>query len=299
MLRYFKKKRVIALIVVLATSFLLLGYAYLIEPCFIHTVYYEVSSENLPAEFHGTKIVWLTDPHQDTRGSFNLTEKVQNIVKAEKPDLLLFGGDYSIPNKPSLSRFFDGWKDIPAPLGKFGILGNHDYWNPHAILATMQNADIEHLDNRSLWLTRGNARIKLAGVADLWTGRPNLASLKYDLQPDDFVILLTHNPDLIHKLEDMDRQSINLALAGHSHGGQVTLFGLYAPMTTTTEQFRTGKVKPHDNEKLTVIISNGIGTSGLPIRFFAPPQVVVVTLYSTQTARQDSESEPQNQGSEI
>ena len=295
MLRYFKKKWVIALIVVLATSFLLLGYAYLIEPCFIRTVCYEVSSENLPAEFHGTKIIWLADPHQDTRGSFNLTEKVQNIVKAEKPDLLLFGGDYSAPNKQSLSRFFDGWKDIPAPLGKFGVLGNHDDWNPHAVFAVMQNADIWDLDNRSIWLTKGNARIKLAGVADLWTGRPNLVSLKYDLQPDDFVILLTHNPDLIHHLEDKDRQMIDLALAGHSHGGQVTLFGLYAPMATTTEQFRTGKAKPHDNEKLTVIISNGIGTSGLPIRFCAPPQIVVVTLHSTQTATQNSESKPQNQ----
>lgn len=282
MIRYFKKRWVKIVLGVIVTSILSFGYAYFVEPNVVQTVEYTIVSDRLPEEFNETKIVWITDTHQDTRGSFNLTKKVQKIVKAQNPDLLLFGGDYSLANQQSLTRFFEGWRDISAPLGKFGILGNHDYWNPALVLSTMQDSDIWDLDNRSIWLTKGDARIKLAGVADLDMGRPNIAAMKYDCQPDDFVILLTHNPDLIRYLGDTERKMIDLALAGHSHGGQVTLFGLYAPIKTTTEQFRTGKVKPRDDEKLTVITSNGIGTSGLPFRFFAPPQIVVVKLISTQ-----------------
>jgi predicted MPP superfamily phosphohydrolase len=91
----------------------------------------------------------------------------------------------------------------------------------------------------------------------------------------DFVILLTHTPDYI---EEPEANIANLALAGHTHGGQVTLFGLYAPVTASKYGMRYRTGLKHNRQGIPIIISNGLGTSRRPIRMFAPTDIVIVTL---------------------
>lgn len=96
------------------------------------------------------------------------------------------------------------------------------------------------------------------------------------LSPDDFVILLTHTPDYA---EDVPITNTDLVLAGHTHGGQVTLFGLYAPIIPSHygKRFRTGL--KYNSHHIPMIITNGIGTSNKNIRLFAPSEVVMIILH--------------------
>ena len=95
------------------------------------------------------------------------------------------------------------------------------------------------------------------------------------LSPDDFVILLSHTPDYA---EDVPVTNTDLVLAGHTHGGQVTLFGLYAPVIPSRygQRFLTGL--RYNSNNTPIIITNGIGTSRKNVRLFAPSEVVVITL---------------------
>jgi len=253
-------------------------YAWQVEPWMIRVVTYQIVSRKIPQEFYGTKIVFLSDIHHGAPRSADLRKKILRLVEAQHPDLIIFGGDYAKNTETSLCDYFDDYRELSVTLGKYGILGNHDYWDPSVVRDIMHQAGITMLDNESIRLTKGNTKIKLVGVGDLWKASPSLASLKRDVTPEDFTILLSHNPDYVDKIPQNDLESIDLVLSGHSHGGQVTLFGLYAPIQTTQRKYRTGLVKPAPGGKTTVIVSNGLGTSGLPFRFFAPPQLVVVEL---------------------
>ena len=109
---------------------------------------------------------------------------------------------------------------------------------------------------------------------DLWEGTQDLEATTQDALADDFVILVSHNPDYA---EHMDTDRVDLVLNGHTHGGQVTFFGLWAPFVPSEfgQKYRSGVVQTGST---IVVISNGIGTITPPVRFFARPEIVLVVL---------------------
>ncbi|HEX2953396.1 MAG TPA: metallophosphoesterase, partial [Bacillota bacterium] len=119
-------------------------------------------------------------------------------------------------------------------------------------------------------------RIKIGGVGDYFTDFQYIEPTVGDVTAHDFVILVSHNPDYI---ETLHTRKIDLMLSGHTHGGQVTVFGLWAPRIPSRygQKFRTGVIRMNHIE---LLVSNGVGTEGLPIRFFARPQIVTVILRS-------------------
>ena len=257
------------------------GYAVFIEPCWIEVAEYEMTSENLPDAFDGKKIALITDTHHGTRRSYNLLEKLVKMTQDQSPDLILLGGDYSRERSDALAECFESLAELEAPLGVYAVLGNHDYWNSPLMRETIRNAGIELLQNNSLWLEEGDDRILLAGVTDIWCAAPSLAGMQQELQESDFTILLSHNPDFFDELSETEQECVDLMLSGHTHGGQVTAFGFYAPRKTAKAEYISGRVKPNSDGRATVIVSNGVGTTSLPIRFFARPQIVLVTLKKT------------------
>ena len=95
------------------------------------------------------------------------------------------------------------------------------------------------------------------------------------LSPKEFVILLVHTPDYI---EDVSVVNTDLALAGHTHGGQVRVFGVAPALNSHYgNRFITGLA--YNTAKIPLIITNGIGTSKLPIRVGAPAEIIVITLH--------------------
>jgi predicted MPP superfamily phosphohydrolase len=96
----------------------------------------------------------------------------------------------------------------------------------------------------------------------------------FDVKQSDFVIRISHNPDYC---ESFSTKKIDLVLSGHTHGGQVTFFGIHAPFlpTFTGQKYRSGLVKLAHTE---VLVTNGVGTVFPPVRFCARPQINLVIL---------------------
>ena len=143
------------------------------------------------------------------------------------------------------------------------------------ILKEMERQGIHLLEHKADTLKRNGERIVIAGVRNPFNLERNGQSPTLSLSPDDFVILLTHTPDYA---EDVPITNADLVLAGHTHGGQVTLFGLYAPVVPSRYGQRFLKGIKTNSERQPVIITNGIGTSSKNLRLFAPSEVVVLTL---------------------
>jgi uncharacterized protein len=260
----------------------LLAYMF-VEPFLLEVKPYEFTSSQVPAEFEGTKIVLLTDIH---RGWFFSQERVRDLVQkvnALHPDSVVLAGDYVYVNPDYESSCFKELAALKAPLGVFAVLGNHDYaeyssgndkGDPSAAIRAIEGAGITLLNNSGTWVTQDGARIRIGGVGDYKMDSPDLTGAADGTTPTDFVILLSHNPDFA---ETLPAGAVDLVLSGHTHGGQVTFFGLWAPYLPSGygQKYRTGVV--HD-DNTTVIVSNGIGTIFPPMRFFARPQIVEITL---------------------
>jgi hypothetical protein len=112
-------------------------------------------------------------------------------------------------------------------------------------------------------------------VGDYEQDRPELGPTIEGTSPSDFVLLVSHNPDFS---EHLPPGTVDLVLSGHTHGGQVTIFGRWAFHVPSEygQKYRAGLVT---NDVTTVIVSQGVGTSTiLPIRILCRPQIVVITL---------------------
>ncbi len=258
------------------------------ETYWIRVKEYTFTDPDLPAAFDGTRIVLLTDIH---RGPFFSQARVAALVErvnALEPDLLVLGGDYVFTDTGYAQSCFAELKNLRAPLGCFAVLGNHDYeeyggdiGDPSPVIEAIAGAGITLLREDGVWIEHEGTRIRIGGVSDYTEDFPVLAPTLEGTSEDDFVLLVSHNPDFA---ETLPAGAVDLVLAGHTHGGQVTFFGLWAPYLPSEygQKYRTGVVA---TENTTVIVSNGIGTSTiLPIRLFARPQIVVITLES-DTAR--------------
>lgn len=270
----------IALFVVIVA---LIGYGYA-ETYRIEVKEYMHADSDLPSAFDGTRIALITDIH---RGPFFSQDRVRSLVErvnSLQPDLILLGGDYVFLGTDYAASCFEELAGLEAPLGRFAVLGNHDYGEykggekgPALVIGAMQAAGITLLRDRGEWIEEQGERIWVAGVSDYSVDEPSLELALHGAGEGDFVILVSHNPDYA---EELPGGAVNLMLAGHTHGGQVTLFGLWAPHLPSDygQKYRTGLV---ETEVTTVIVSNGIGTSTIPpVRLLARPQIVVITLQS-------------------
>lgn len=229
------------------------------------------SSAKVPMEMNGYLIAFITDTHAMTVQ--NLEEVVLELNRAQ-PDLLLLGGDFpSSAGAPE--RSMKVLSHIVATDGIYGVEGNHD--NYLTLFAAMEQYSMQPLSNSGV---RIREHFYLAGVEDLWKRNPNIAAAIENAQADDFVLLITHNPDLTMI---QDTTSVDLILSGHTHGGQITFFGIWAPelsvrrtITGYGQRFMSGWARSRDGTP--VYVSNGTGYLANIPRVFARPQVILMTL---------------------
>ena len=113
----------------------------------------------------------------------------------------------------------------------------------------------------------------MVGIADLWTRKPDVESALHQVESNDPVLLITHNPDIF---PDVPRR-VSLTLAGHTHGGQVNLpvAGRLVVPSKYGQRYAIGHIV-EDGRHL--FVGGGVGTSILPVRFRVPPEVVIITL---------------------
>jgi predicted MPP superfamily phosphohydrolase len=229
----------------------------------------------LSRAFDGLRIAFLTDIHH---GPYISTDYIASVVRTTLilgPDLILLGGDYSSKEAKYIRPCFETLAGLKAPLGVYGVLGNHDYW--HGLAETRQGmkaAGIGELTNRGVWLERGGSRLRLAGVDDLWEGQPDLAAALGEATPADACLLVSHNPDFAETLHD---PRVGLVLSGHTHGGQATVPGFGAPIVPSRygQKYLKGLV---DAPATRVYVSRGLGTVTPPLRYNARPELTLITL---------------------
>jgi hypothetical protein len=246
-----------------------------IEPYWIETKYITIESDQIPDQFDGKTIVFLSDIHAGSDFSQERIDSVVNQVNALNPDLILLGGDYIDGDSAYINSTFESLSKLKAPLGVYAVLGNKD--PQYLTLNTILKSNITYIGNKGTWIEVNGSRIRLGGVGDYNNGAQIQNATTSVVTPQDFVILLSHNPDYFPKV---NKSKVDLVLSGHTHGGQITFFGLWAPVTHSDygNKYRTGVITENSS---TLIVSNGIGTTILPMRFFARPQIIVVELKQT------------------
>jgi len=264
--------KIFSILIILGIVFL--GYCH-IETRWIKTKKIEINSVDIPKSFIGKRIVFISDIHH---GPFLSIERVSKLVKRInklQPDLILMGGDYVHRESKYIKPVFDELKKLKSKYGIYAVLGNHDHWEDAELTRKlMLKNEIKICDNKSYWIKIANDSIKIGGVGDLWEDKQVLDNTISDLRKTDFSILISHNPEY---LENIQTDLIDLTLFGHTHGGQMTFFGLWAPILPSEygQKYRYGLKK---NDKMQSYISSGIGTITPPLRFFCRPEIVLMEL---------------------
>jgi predicted MPP superfamily phosphohydrolase len=165
--------------------------------------------------------------------------------------------------------------ELRAPMGVISVLGNHDRaFDASRVLQALRTAGIEDLEDSSAVRAAPGGPIWIAGVSDLWTSRHDVSRALRAI-PDSAapVLVITHNPDIFPDIPGR----VLLTLAGHTHGGQVRLPLLGAPIVPSVfgQRYAAGLVVEGGRH---LFVSSGIGTSGLPIRLGVPPTIFLLTL---------------------
>lgn len=233
-----------------------------------------VSSPAVPAAYDGLRVVLLTDLHVGAVHDASWTRRVVDLVMAQDPDLVLIGGDLVDGHPDEMADYLAPLADLDAPLGVEAVIGNHELITGAADarrwIEVYEGLGVDVLANESVSPAPG---LTVAGVHDA-TGTDDLAPdpdrALAGVDPDDLVLLLAHEP---HQVADLPPGSgVDLALSGHTHGGQLWPVHLLARLT---DPVLTGL---GDVDGVPTLVSRGVGTSGPPVRVLAPPQVDVVVL---------------------
>ncbi|MBR3859439.1 MAG: metallophosphoesterase [Bacteroidaceae bacterium] len=243
---------------------------------------YDIGSPDVPEAFDGYRIAFASDFHLESKFKERQLRGTVKALQALAPDVVMLGGDYQ-EGCEYVAPLFEALAEATPPDGIYAVLGNNDYERcTELIRSAMQEHGIHLLEQAVDTIYKGEQYILVWG-ANPYAGRYPTARAKRHAPSSetigqrDFTILLTHTPDYV---EDADISAADLALAGHTHGGQVTLFGLYAPITASKYGMRYRTGLKHNRHGIPIIISNGLGTSRRNIRFCAPTDIVVVTLQS-------------------
>lgn len=269
-----------------ATPFVAAAYGLTIERLHIETTHKKIRLARLPRAFDGFRVAQVSDLHI---GPFMSAEEIGRVVRMTndlKPDLILLTGDYVTWDPTTQDDVVEVLAGLHAPFGVAGCLGNHELWTGcEASIARLFAArNIPILRKQHLAVTTNGDAINLIGVdyQSIRRGGPRpegvvrqyLDGVEELMMPDTANILLSHNPNTFDRAAEL---GIDLSLAGHTHGGQVTLEFInknLSPSRLITDYTRGWFEKTGSQ----LYVNRGIGTIGVPIRFDSPPEITVFEL---------------------
>lgn len=253
-----------------------------------HVTVDEVSLKiaDLPTNLKNLRIVYVTDFLQGSYMSQSRINSIVNEINGMSADLVLLGGNYAQTSATAIN-FFNNLPTIYARLGVYGVLGDNDRTEPEnnlTILAkAMTNNGVAPLVNSVEKVKLGKTYLYLVGADDYVNGQPNVESIASQIHDDDYVIFLGNNPNLLTaalKATDADGGNhwFDLALFGHTLGGQVTLMGfplISSLVPSVGSRYVSGWL---EENRANILISNGVGVRYFPVRIFAPAQIHLIIL---------------------
>ena len=233
---------------------------------------YEVTSERLPQKFDGCRIAFISDIHYPSKFTRKRLAKVVRKLRDLRPQMLLLGGDY-VTADDYIDELFDSLATVKSDYGTFAVLGNHEFSRRSAVEEAMKSRGIRLLKDEAHSLTSDSA-VYIAGVANPFRIDSTTVSPSATVADSAYPILLVHTPDYAQMVD----APADIVLSGHTHGGQVSLLGLYTPVKNTRYGTRFLRGMNSTDRGVSVITTNGIGTSRRKIRICVPSEIVVLTL---------------------
>ncbi len=237
----------------------------------------------LPAGLTGLTLAQISDLHRSPLVSEDFLRRAAETVSGLGADVIVVTGDFVSDEARYAASCARALSGLAAPLGVYGVLGNHDHWtgDPEAVSSALTGAGMTVLSNRGLRLSRGGDSLWLGGVDDPWAARPDLDAALDGAPEGGFRVLLAHTPDYVDQLAGRE---IALQLSGHSHGGQVLLPGR-VPLVTPHmgRRYPVGLRRAADGRTL-VYTNVGLGVLAVPIRLNCPPEITLLTLLPGERA---------------
>jgi uncharacterized protein len=226
------------------------------------------------------RIVFVADFHAGSySGDVARLTAIMAEAQGHHPDLVLYGGDYMnmapVGGGRIAPRVIAGLLGrIEAPLGRFAVLGNHDYdYGAAEIAAAIRDRGITVLDDELRALSHEGATFDLLGIPDAHSDRDAAQSVIRGLSPQCPTLILTHDPHWFRYV----RAPAHMMLSGHTHGGQIRLpyFGAFINMSRAPLRWSYGHVVENGRH---LFVTAGIGTSAIPLRIGAPPDYAVIEI---------------------
>lgn len=251
-----------------------------IEPNLLSITRRDLKLTRWPKALNGFRIALITDLHYRPGTDDGLFEKLAPAIAETSPDLIAFTGDFVTTDPSSLVECTRMLRGLEAPQGLFASPGNHDRWHcsPSQLKKEIEAAGISYLNNDNTLISIKGEPILLNGLDSYWGGAPNPARAWKAHRNEIPVISLVHEPDPFETLAQT--RPLDLQLSGHTHGGQcqIPLLG-YAPARVKYgRKFLYGEYTQSGSH---LFVGRGLGTVGPRVRFACPPELAVLTLFSS------------------
>ena len=234
----------------------------------------EIAFDDLPSSFDNMRILLITDLH--IGGMDRMVERIKGVAGQLDYDFCILGGDYSFGRGAADSiaglRMAQLARWLCDKSRVFGILGNHDkYWMGEAL----QKCGVEMLVNENICIEKKDGKIHLAGLDDChYFSADDLELADSGILDGEFKIMISHSPEPFRQVA---KAGYSLQLSGHTHAGQVCLpCGIVVVRAATVPRtLLKGKWR---YKELVGYTSRGVGTSGIAVRYFCPPEITIFTL---------------------
>ncbi len=263
---------------------------------------------DLPPAFHGYRIGFISDIHVGPCSDTSLVKNAIELLKQEKPDLIILGGDYILlpdylldqtllsvagrrlcidrnrsyeeglaqAEEPysSLALLFS---ELQPPDGCFAVPGNHDTWvSLDSWKRNFSQRGVAVLSNDLATIRKDDQVLVLWGTDDYWAGIPKVPTLRARQKEKELRIIVSHNPDYLSELMRRGKFDFDLGLSGHTHGGQIRLPFLGAIHYNVRDtRMADGLFQCPQGQ---VYTTRGLGVVGVPLRMNCPPEVAILSL---------------------
>lgn len=237
------------------------------------TCEHRIACTRWPEGTRPLRMAFASDLHAGPTTHPTLLDDAARALRDAAPDVLLLGGDYVYLHTEGIHELVKRLADLPAPLGRFAVFGNHDLWAHDPTLRTaLEGAGFRVLVNENVALPAPFEHVSICGLDDPWTGEPDARGTFEGAR--DVKVLLMHAPEGLMVVGD---HPFDVAVCGHTHGGHIALPG-GVPIITAGPLSRKYSHGQYDVGGRPVIVSRGIGGTESALRVFADPDVRVVIL---------------------
>jgi len=247
---------------------------------------------SLPEGLKGTTIALISDIHSSVFMTRQDMDRYVSVVNGLKADVIFVPGDFVNSKLREVYPFAESFSALSAPLGVYGVTGNHDYYTGQIeeVVKEVRQSGIRLLRNENLSIEKNGEKLWLLGMDDgnIYDVKPYLESGKSaggtienmlgGIPEGAPKLFLCHKP---YPFEEYSQLGIDLMISGHTHGGQVVIAHLdnvNLSFASLASRYVAGLYKARSNRRAQLYVTRGVGTVGLPFRLNCPPEVTHIVL---------------------